>query len=292
MHKDKSQMCDLVSQELFSNFSCGLLLPFRDPCKFIVGLSYFEIHEHLHASRFQMLCKSCKVHFCELYTNAVLVMHIISSNNYSAYKQLSIPLLNQLKRFFTDNESLNSSKTSAPSLSKSWSSMTLNSNDSDTRLRSRTESFSSQHSTKSVPGTVEMLSSGDTFDDFGWNAEFLPLHSQDVFDDFSQDSATRFTSTSSLFSDSEIDDYFTADDSTQSSLFSISSLPVENDKSDDGLVISSSQIKNDKSDDADEEEKEKKEGGGWTTVGSNRKKWGMLNFTMEKLLSILFFEYP
>lgn len=120
------------------------------------------------------------------------------------------------------------------------------------------------------------------FGDFGWGAEFSPFHSQDLSDELSQDSDTRFKFTSSLSSDNELDSYFTANNSTQSSLFSISSSPVEIDKSDDELEISSSPIENDKSDgeeeekeEAEKEEAEKEKDDGWKTVGSNRKKWGM-----------------
>ena len=83
----------------------------------------------------------------------------------------------------------------------------MNSNDSGI------ESISSQHSTQSFPGTFEMLSSGDMFDDFGWGAEFSPSYSQDLFDKFSQGSVTSFKSTSSLSSDNEIYGY--SNDSTQ-----------------------------------------------------------------------------
>ena len=120
--------------------------------------------------------------------------------------------------------------------------MTLNSNDSGTWHRSRTGSFSSEHSTNSLRSSDEMLSSGD------------------ICDESSQDSATRFKSTSSSSSDSETDGYFTASDSTESSLFSISSSPVEINQSD----------------------------GGWATVRLNRKKWGMFNFMSERIFLLIY----
>ena len=160
-------------------------------------------------------------------------------------------------------------------MSKSWTfdSTTLNINDSSTMTRSRTESISSQHSTQSFPGTFEMLSSGDMFDDFGWGGEFSPFHSQDLSDELSQGSVTSFKSTSSLSSDNELDGYF--NDSTQSSQFSISSSSVEIDKSNVGLTVSPSPIKIDRSDDREIEEVEGEDG--WMTVGSKKKNWGRLN---------------
>ena len=105
-----------------------------------------------------------------------------------------------------------------------------------------------------------MLNSGDTLDDFGRDVEL------------SQDSVTRFKSTSSLSCDNETDGYSTANDSTRTSQFSRSSSAVEIDKSDDGLIITPLPLKIDKSDKEEIEEKS-----GWITVGSKKKNWGRLN---------------
>ena len=149
-------------------------------------------------------------------------------------------------------------------------------------IRSRTESISSQHSTQSFPGTFGTLSSGDMFDDFGWGAEFSPFHSQDPFDELSQDSVTRFKSTSSLSSDNEIGGY--SNDSTQSSQFSISSSSIEIDESNAGLTVSSLPIKIDKSEGQEIEEVEEKDG--WMTVGSKRKNWGRLKLKLKRIVFV------
>ena len=127
-----------------------------------------------------------------------------------------------------------------------------------------------------------MLSSGDMFDDFGWGAEFSPFHSQDLFDELSQDSVTRFKSTSSLSSDNEIDGY--SNDSTQSSQFSISSSSIDIDESNVGLTVSSLPIKIDKSEGQEIEEVEEEDG--WMTVGSKRKNWGRLKLKLKRIVFV------
>ena len=127
-----------------------------------------------------------------------------------------------------------------------------------------------------------MLSLGDMFDDFGWGAEFSPFHSQDLFDELSQDSVTRFKSTSSLSSDNEIDGY--SNDSTQSSQFSISSSSIDIDESNVGLTVSSLPIKIDKSEGQEIEEVEEEDG--WMTVGSKRKNWGRLKLKLKRIIFV------
>lgn len=108
--------------------------------------------------------------------------------------------------------------------------------------------LSSQYSnSQSLSGTFEMQSSGDMFGEIR-----SPLHSQDLFDELSQNSNSGFKSTSSLSSDEGIDVvYYADDDSTNSSQFS---------------TLSQSTIASDKSDD------------GWTIVGSNKGNLGRWNF--------------
>ena len=127
-----------------------------------------------------------------------------------------------------------------------------------------------------------MLNSGDTLDDFGLDAEFLPFHSQDLFDELSQDSVTRFKSTSSLSSDNETDGYFTANDSIRTSQLSRSSSPVEIDKSDGGLMKSPLPMKIDKCDNEEIEEES-----GWMTVGSKKNNWGRLNKKWKRIFNLI-----
>ena len=110
--------------------------------------------------------------------------------------------------------------------------------------------LSSQYSnSQSLSGTFEMQSSGDMFGGIG-----SLFHSQDLFDESSQNSNSGSKSTSSLSSDEGIDVYYADDDSTNSSQFS---------------TLSQSTLSSDESDD------------GWTTVGSNKGNLGRLNFLLK-----------
>ena len=100
-----------------------------------------------------------------------------------------------------------------------------------------------------------MRSSGDISDEFKLKSGCSPSHSQDRFDELSQDSGFRFKS-SFLSSDDEINSYLTDDYSTQSSQSSIVSSTVETNESDDG----------------------------WTTVGSTKGNLGRLNIILKYIL--------
>ena len=101
-----------------------------------------------------------------------------------------------------------------------------------------------------------MQSSGDISDEFKLKSGCSSSHSQDRFDELSQDSGFRFKSSSFLSSDDGINSYLTDDYSTQSSQFSIVSSTVETNESDDG----------------------------WTTAGSTKGNLGRLNNILKYIL--------
>ena len=135
-------------------------------------------------------------------------------------------------------------------------------------LRSRTESFSSLHSVGSSSNRFDTLSTGDMMvDEPDWDSEYSSFLSQDAFDDSSQDwGASSQDWTSSLPFNIDID----------TSLADEASPPDDTSPPDEASPQNPVTITTSKPEEADQSDE------GWTVVGGRQKPRSMISEELNK----------